>query len=51
MKPLLALLSIAILSSSVEAVVAEGKNLLINSGFDAEQVDFPKFWSRLRSRT
>ncbi len=45
MKPLLALLGIAILSSSVQGAVAEGENLLINGGFDAEQVDFPEFWS------
>ena len=45
MKPLLALLGIAILSSSLEGAVAEGENLLINGGFDAEQVDFPEFWS------
>ncbi|MFH1922058.1 MAG: hypothetical protein ABIP48_19505, partial [Planctomycetota bacterium] len=45
MKPFLALLGIAILSSSLEGAVAEGENLLINGGFDAEQVDFPEFWS------
>jgi len=45
MKPFLALLGIAIVSSSLEGAVAEGENLLINGGFDAEQVDFPEFWS------
>ena len=46
MRPFLALLGIAILSTSLEAAVAEGENLLINGTFDAEQVDFPEFWSR-----
>ena len=45
MKPFLALLGIAILTSSLEGAVAEGENLLINGGFDAEEVDFPEFWS------
>ncbi len=45
MKPFLALLGIAILSSSLEGAVAEGENLLINGGFDAEEVDFPEFWN------
>jgi len=45
MKPLLTLLGIAILSSSVEGAVAEGENLLINGRFDAEGMDFPEFWS------
>ena len=45
MKPFLALLGIAILSSSLEGAVAEGENLLINGGFDAEEADFPEFWS------
>jgi hypothetical protein len=46
MRPFLALLGIAILSSSLEGAVAEGENLLINGTFDAEQVEFPEFWSR-----
>ena len=50
MKRFLALLGIAILSSSVEAAVTEGENLLINGGFDAEQVDFPEFWSPSSTR-
>lgn len=45
MRFFLALLGVAILSSSLEGAVAEGENLLINGGFDAEQVDFPEFWS------
>jgi hypothetical protein len=45
MKRFLALLSAAVLSSSVNAAVAEGENLLINGAFDAEQVDFPECWS------
>ncbi len=46
MRSFLTLLGIAILSSSLEGAVAEGENLLINGTFDAEQVDFPEFWSR-----
>ncbi len=45
MKPFLTLLGIVILTSSVAGAVAEGENLLINGRFDAEQVDFPEFWS------
>ena len=45
MKPFLALLSVVILSSCVEGAVAEGENLLINGRFDAEEVEFPEFWS------
>jgi len=41
----LTLCAIALLSSSVQGDVAEGENLLINGRFDAEQVDFPEFWS------
>jgi hypothetical protein len=44
MHALLALLGVAIAGSSPGAV-AEGENLLINGAFDAEQVDFPEFWS------
>ena len=40
-----ALLSIAILPPSVEAAIPKGENLLLNGSFDAEQVDFPEFWS------
>ena len=45
MKRLLATLGIALVSSWAEAAVAEGENLLVNGGFDAEQVDFPEFWN------
>ena len=46
MRLYLALLGVAVLCSSLEGAVAEGENLLINGTFDAEQVDFPEFWSR-----
>ncbi len=45
MRMLLTLLGIALLSTSVHAAVAAGENLLINGRFDAEQVEFPEFWS------
>lgn len=45
MKPFVTLLGIALLASSVQGAVAEGENLLINGRFDAEQADFPEFWS------
>jgi hypothetical protein len=45
MKLFMALLCISILSASMEAAVIKGENLLLNGGFDADQVDFPKFWS------
>ena len=45
MKPFLTLWGIFILCSSLQGAVAEGENLLINGRFDAEQVDFPEFWS------
>jgi len=45
MKPFLSLLTIAILTSSVEGAVAEGENLLVNGRFDAEQLGFPEFWN------
>jgi len=46
MRPFVALLGIALLATSVEGGVAEGENLLINGAFEAEQGDFPEFWSR-----
>ncbi len=49
-RPLLALLGIAILSSSLQGAVAEGENLLINGGLEAEQVGFPEFWSPSSAR-
>ncbi|NLS95237.1 MAG: hypothetical protein GXX96_24025 [Planctomycetaceae bacterium] len=50
MKPFLALLGAAVLSASLQGAVTEGENLLINGGFDAEQVDFPEFWSPSSAR-
>ena len=50
MKPLLVLLGIASFLSCVEGAVVPGENLLLNGGFDAEQVDFPEFWSPSSSR-
>ena len=49
-RPLWALLGIAILSSSVQGAVAEGENLLIIGGLEAEQVGFPEFWSPSSAR-
>lgn len=46
MRRFLVLLAIAVLPSSLHGEVAEGENLLINGTFDAEQVEFPEFWSR-----
>ena len=45
MKLFLALLGVAILTSPLAGDVDEGENLLINGSFDADQVDFPEFWS------
>ena len=45
MRPFLTLMGIALLSSAVHGAVAEGENLLINGRLDAEQVDFPEFWT------
>ena len=50
MKQFMVFLCIAILSSPAIAAVTEGENLLINGGFDAEQVDFPEFWSPSSSK-
>jgi len=36
---------IILLSLATFAAVNEGENLLVNGGFDAEQVAFPEFWS------
>lgn len=44
MKWILALLSVVILSSAVNAAVTEGENLLTNGGFEADQADFPESW-------
>ncbi|MHB8898271.1 MAG: carbohydrate binding domain-containing protein [Thermoguttaceae bacterium] len=45
MKTLLTFLALALTTASAEAAVGEGENLLINGTFDAEQVEFPEFWS------
>ncbi len=45
MKPIMKLLIVALMSSSVEAAVAEGENLLVNGTFRAGRLDFPEFWS------
>lgn len=50
MKKFFALLGVAVLSTSVQAAVAAGENLLINGAFDAEQVDFPEFWNPSSSK-
>ena len=50
MKKFFAFLGAAVLSSSVQAAVAAGENLLINGAFDAEQVDFPEFWNPSSSK-
>lgn len=41
----LMILSMLLVSPAVRGAVAEGENLLINGTLDAEQVDFPEFWS------
>ena len=46
----IALLGLAVLSSETHAAVVAGENLLINGTFDAEQVDFPEFWSASSSK-
>ncbi len=38
-------LIVALWASFAQGAVAEGENLLINGAFDAEQVNFPEFWS------
>ncbi len=50
MRLLLTLLGIVIPASFLQAAVGEGENLLINCSFDAEQVDFPEFWSPSSAR-
>ena len=49
MKPCISLLYAIILTVSatvsVNAAVSEGENLLLNGSFNAEQVDFPGFWT------
>jgi hypothetical protein len=41
----LAWLGFAVLADGARAAVAAGENLLINGTFEAEQVEFPEFWS------
>ena len=52
MKTTLSLLALLFSSFSPTArsAVAEGENLLLNGRFDAEQVDFPEFWTPSSSR-
>jgi len=50
MKKILVLLGIAVLSNPLNASVTQGENLLLNGTFEAEQVDFPEFWSPSSSK-
>jgi len=50
MKKVFVLLSVAFLAAATHAAVAAGENLLVNGSFDAEQVDFPEFWSPSSSK-
>ena len=45
MKGFIVFLGVATLSLPAFAAVTEGENLLVNGSFDAEQVDFPEFWT------
>jgi len=45
MKRFLAVVGLLLASIPAGAVVAQGENLLINGSLDAEQVEFPEFWS------
>jgi hypothetical protein len=38
-------LGLVAVASATLAAVAPGENLLLNGAFDAEQVDFPEFWT------
>lgn len=42
---MLAVIAAAVYSGRARAAVAEGENLLINGTFEAEQVEFPEFWT------
>jgi len=42
---MLAVIAAAVYSGRAHAAVAEGENLLINGTFEAEQVEFPEFWT------
>jgi hypothetical protein len=50
MKKVFVLLGVTLVSAATHAAVAAGENLLINGAFDAEQVDFPEFWSPSSSK-
>ncbi len=50
MKKLIIFLGITFLSSILNAAVDVGENLLLNGTFEAEQVDFPEFWSPSSSK-
>ncbi len=45
MKNVFMFMGVALLSAATHAAVAVGENLLLNGTFEAEQVDFPEFWS------
>ncbi len=45
MRAFMVVLGVALLPFPALAAVAEGENLLLNGGFDAEQVAFPEFWT------
>ena len=51
MKTWFALWGVTLLSATAHAAVAAGENLLINGTFDAEQVEFPEFWSPSSAKT
>lgn len=42
----LVMLALLAMTTGADAAVAVGENLIINGNFDAEQTDFPAFWSR-----
>lgn len=50
MKRILAVAAVLLACVRAGAGVAEGENLLVNGDFDAEQVDFPEFWSPSSAR-
>jgi len=45
MKNLFSLWTRALLASGGQAVVEAGENLILNGAFEAEQIEFPEFWS------
>ena len=49
--PALALFAAVLLPAACDAAVAPGENLLINGTFEAEQVEFPEFWSPSSAKT